>query len=139
MIYLFKNKESYIFLFLHFSVKIQVEDCNVHQCETIKKSIWSPWLNFTEQGTSAKGYTEKRYKFMCRAQTDDPSSIKFALVKEEERTCRIDGSCHKKSTQSSISIDVNSESAWTDWSIWSPCSQTCGGGTQFRVRIYNFI
>lgn len=118
----------------------QIEDCNTHPClETYRKYLWSPWIiSNTSDAALLGGRTEKRFKFVCRAQTEDTSSIKLQMVKEEERYCRPDGFCGKKMMSSSVSIgDLSIESAWSDWSSWSPCSQTCGGGTQFRVRKKN--
>lgn len=119
---------------------MQVEDCNTHECQETKKySSWTPWLavNASTQ-TATSGYTEKRFRFVCRAQTDDSSSIKVQLAKVEERYCKSDGSCLKGSSGSSpINVDSNVEGTWSEWTSWSPCNRECGGGTQHRVNNSN--
>ncbi|KAG7200791.1 hypothetical protein KM043_003165 [Ampulex compressa] len=114
----------------------QVEECNSHQCtETKRYSGWTPWLavNATSQSGSV-GYVEKRFRFSCRAQTDDPSSVRVQLAKEEERYCRNDGSCLRGSSGQNGHIDGAIEGGWSEWSSWRPCDRPCGGGAQHRVR-----
>ncbi|XP_011497414.1 PREDICTED: semaphorin-5B [Ceratosolen solmsi marchali] len=108
----------------------QIEECNSHACQETKKYFSSPWMA-GGNGTSGSGRMERRYRFVCRAQTDDPSSVKVQ-AKEEERHCRSDGSCSRRS--SSINIETSLESGWSDWSSWSPCSHSCGGGTQYKIK-----
>lgn len=115
----------------------QIEDCNTHLCtETKRFSGWTPWLaaNATLQSANS-GYTEKRFRFTCRAQTDDPSSVRVQLAKEEERYCRNDGSCLRGSANNNMNSEVNLDGGWSEWSSWLPCNQACGGGSQHRVRI----
>ncbi|XP_017889884.1 semaphorin-5A [Ceratina calcarata] len=115
---------------------VQVEECNAHQCvETKRYSGWTPWLaaNASVQGSSV-GYVEKRYRFSCRAQTDDPSSVRVQLAKEEERYCKNDGSCLRGSAnQNPYGSDI-AEVGWSEWSGWRACDRPCGGGSQQRVR-----
>ncbi|XP_043266861.1 semaphorin-5A isoform X2 [Venturia canescens] len=115
----------------------QVEECNTHPCtETKRFSGWTPWLavNATLQSANS-GYTEKRFRFTCRAQTDDPSSVRVQLAKEEERYCRNDGSCLRGNPNSnSMNSEVSPDGGWSEWSSWLPCNQICGGGSQERVR-----
>ncbi|RLU22473.1 hypothetical protein DMN91_004751 [Ooceraea biroi] len=112
----------------------QVEECNTHECaETRRYSGWTPWLavNASLQ-TGSVGYVEKRFRFSCRAQTDDPSSVRVQLAKEEERYCRNDGSCLRgKGDGYAESINEN---GWGEWSSWGPCDRPCGRGTQHRMR-----
>lgn len=75
---------------------------------------------------------EKRFRFSCRAQTNDPASVRVQLAKEEERYCRNDGSCLRGREYAEISTN---ESGWGEWSSWGPCDRPCGQGTQHRVSI----
>ncbi|XP_023288888.1 semaphorin-5A, partial [Orussus abietinus] len=114
----------------------QIEDCNTHPCpETRKYSSWTPWLSVNataEAGTI--GYTEKRFRFSCRAQTEDSASVRIQLAKEEERYCRSDGSCLRGNANANGNSDVNADGGWGEWSLWSPCNRACGGGSQHRVK-----
>ncbi|XP_033342636.2 semaphorin 5c [Megalopta genalis] len=117
---------------------VQVEECNSHRCvETKRYSGWTPWLaaNATAlQIVGNLGYVEKRFRFSCRAQTDDPSSVRVQLAKEEERYCKNDGSCTKGSLGQSGYGDLAVETGWSEWSSWRLCDRPCGGGSQRRVR-----
>ncbi|OXU28754.1 hypothetical protein TSAR_006189 [Trichomalopsis sarcophagae] len=109
----------------------QIEDCNSHACPDTRRYAYSPWQS---SGNVSGVRTEHRYRFACRAQTDDPSSVKIQ-TKEEERHCRSDGSCSRKSSPgSSINIDGSLDSAWPEYTAWTTCSQSCGGGTQTRIK-----
>ncbi|KAG5319898.1 SEM5B protein, partial [Acromyrmex heyeri] len=111
----------------------QIEECNNHKCaETKRYSGWTPWLtvNSSLQSDSTV-YLEKRFRFSCRAQTDDPSSVRVQLTKEEERSCRNDGSCLRGKDTYAESIIEN---GWGEWSSWGSCDRPCGKGTQHRVR-----
>ncbi|XP_043600317.1 semaphorin-5A-like isoform X1 [Bombus pyrosoma] len=114
----------------------QVEECNSHQCvETKRYSGWTPWLaiNGSLQSTNI-GYVEKRFRFSCRAQTDDPSSVRVQLAKEEERYCRNDGSCLRGNANPNPYGDLGAEAGWGEWSAWRSCDRPCGGGSQHRMR-----
>ncbi|XP_066596034.1 semaphorin 5c isoform X2 [Prorops nasuta] len=115
---------------------IQMEECNTHSCgETKRFSAWTPWLavNATLQNGNL-GYVEKRFRFSCRAQTDDPSSVRVQLAKEEERYCRNDGSCLRGGSNVNSFLDSTTDNGWGEWTSWSPCDQPCGGGSQSRAR-----
>lgn len=107
---------------------LDYEQCNTHACPDAKRlSSWTPWLA-TNATNSAAGYTERRFRFACRAPVDDPAVIKVAQAKEEERFCHSDGNCIR--TGRGEGDDV-----WSEWSNWSDCSVECGGGLQHRTRV----
>ncbi|KAL0132032.1 hypothetical protein PUN28_000065 [Cardiocondyla obscurior] len=110
----------------------QIEECNTHECpETKRYSGWTPWLAVnTSMQNGNTVYLEKRFRFSCRAQTDDPSSVRVQLAKEEERSCRNDGCLRGKDAYA----DSVNENGWSEWSSWGLCDRPCGKGTQHRVR-----
>ena len=113
---------------------LQMEDCNVHPCsETKRFSSWTPWMatNASLEAINS-GYTEKRFRFTCRAQTDDASSVRVQVAKEE-RYCRNVGSCLRGTTNNNMNTEANLDGGWNEWSSWFPCNQPCGGGSQHRV------
>ncbi|XP_024887509.1 semaphorin-5A [Temnothorax curvispinosus] len=115
----------------------QTEECNTHECpETRRYSGWTPWLavNASIQNGNTV-YLEKRFRFSCRAQTDDPSSVRVQLAKEEERTCRNDGGnggCQRAGKDAYV--EPINENGWGEWSSWGLCDRPCGRGIQHRVR-----
>ncbi|XP_026272666.1 semaphorin-5A [Frankliniella occidentalis] len=110
---------------------LDYEPCNGHPCpESRKLSAWTPWLSEAAPGPGNANFggtwTEKRFRFACRAQTADPSSVRVTQSKEEKRVCSATTGCK--------SDRVDSDEVWSDWSEWSACSAECGGGFQTRSR-----
>ncbi|XP_032687927.1 semaphorin-5B isoform X2 [Odontomachus brunneus] len=114
---------------------VQFEECNIDCAETKRYSGWTPWLavNASLQSGSV-GYVEKRFRFSCRAQTNDPSSVRVQLAKEEERYCRNDGSCLRGNVNANMYGESANENGWGEWSAWGTCDRPCGRGTQHRGR-----
>ncbi|XP_032574245.1 semaphorin-5A [Drosophila sechellia] len=106
--------------------RLDYEECNMQSCQEVRKlSAWTPWLTVTGSGNSSEPHTERRFRFVCRATSPDPSSVRVGLPKEESRNCHADGSCQRQ---------VDHDSADSDAADWSPCSVSCGGGVQQRHR-----
>lgn len=73
---------------------LDYEPCNNHPCsESRKLSSWTPWLSEMGNMNSSGTWSEKRFRFACRAQTSDASSIRLAQAKEERRVCNVAGVC----------------------------------------------
>lgn len=64
---------------------------------------------------------------MCKVNGTDANSMKVIRAKEENRVCSSDGMCHR--------IGDNEDAGFGDWSAWSQCTASCGGGQQYRTRI----
>lgn len=65
---------------------------------------------------------------MCKSNGSDPNSLKIFKAKEENRLCSIDdGSCHR--------VGENNDLGFGDWSSWTSCTASCGGGQQYRTRM----
>ncbi|KAL5292663.1 SEMA5A family protein [Megaselia abdita] len=105
---------------------IDYETCNNEPCHEHKRlSIWTPWLTQMNDSQLSEGVSiEKRFKFSCRVVTADPTSIKVGIAKEDTRKCGPEG-CER--------LNVN-ESTDDEWTEWSPCSVSCGGGFQFKSK-----
>ncbi|CAH2095397.1 unnamed protein product [Euphydryas editha] len=98
------------------------QTCDLRPCELRKATAWTPWVQIPSN-TSDGSYTEKRFKFLCKAPT--PEQIRLSLAREEERYCSARGAC------SSSPAD---DGAWGEWGAWGACSAPCGGGQQARAR-----
>jgi|UniRef100_A0A6C0M157 hypothetical protein len=94
---------------------IDTSSCNLQECsQDCKVSIWSPWSTCSKSCGSGTRY---RTRTVTSSTTLDGASC--PSLREEEpcntQLCPID--C-----------------AVSDWSNWSTCNATCGGGTQTRTR-----
>ena len=83
-------------------------------------SFWSSWTSWSQCSTScSRGYrTRSRY---CRKQLS-PLHL---------------GNCSGAAGPVQVETDVcqmHPCAAWSSWSTWEACSQSCGGGIQKRVR-----
>lgn len=109
---------------------VERQSCELPLCEYRRVAAWTPWLQVA--GNESEGSVlEKRFKYLCKAQTMEP--IKLSIVKEEERYCTGDGT--------SCTVGVGGAAAaggmgggWGVWGAWGPCSTSCGRGQQARVR-----
>lgn len=104
---------------------LDYEICHAPCPEIQKLSTWTPWLQSNLSTTSGE-HMEKRFRFICKINGTDPNSMKVVRSKEENRVCSADGLCHR--------ANDNDEAGFGDWSPWSPCTASCGGGQQYRTR-----
>ncbi|KAH8268722.1 hypothetical protein KR018_000031, partial [Drosophila ironensis] len=105
--------------------RLDYEECNMQSCQEVRKfSGWTPWMTNAGAKNSSEPKWERRYRYVCRATSPDPSSVRVALAKEESRVCQADGTCQRHGEH-----EENQDAA-----DWSPCSASCGGGTQQRQR-----
>jgi len=87
--------------------------CNVHHCPLNCTSNWLPWSSCSrESGTG----TQTRQIEVIRQEQFGGEACPFA----EQRTCATEA----------CAVDC----ALSPWGEWSPCTQTCGTGTQSRSR-----
>jgi len=94
---------------------IDIEPCNTEPCdEDCEMGEWGEW---GQCSAKCGGGTQKRWRSVrkpkCGAGRDCPPEF-------EERACN------------TKECDVDCKMG--DWSGWSTCSKTCGGGTQTRTR-----
>ncbi|XP_072933331.1 semaphorin 5c-like [Epargyreus clarus] len=98
------------------------QPCDLRPCEVRKATAWTPWVQIP--GNASDGsYTEKRFKFLCKAPT--PEQIRLSLAREEERYCSPVGACSNTPPE---------DGGWEAWGAWGACSAACGGGQQARTR-----
>ena len=103
---------------------IMFKSCLVKQCEKERHqndSFWSSWTSWSHCSTTcSKGHqTRSRY---CRRRLSpfhlgNCTGANEGPVQVESNIC-----------------EVKPCAIWSSWSQWEACSQTCGGGTQKRVR-----
>lgn len=103
--------------------KTEQQVCDLRPCEVRKATAWTPWVQIPSN-ISDGSYTEKRFRFLCKAPS--PEQIKLSLSREEERYCTSKGSCS--------SSPPPEGAGWEEWGAWGACSAACGGGQQSRVR-----
>ncbi|XP_045779006.1 semaphorin-5B [Maniola jurtina] len=99
------------------------QPCDLRQCELRKATAWTPWVQIPSNSSDGS-YMEKRFKFLCKAPTQE--QIRLSLAREEERYCNARGTCS--------STPPEEDAAWEPWGPWGACSAACGGGQQSRMR-----
>ncbi|XP_041982701.1 semaphorin-5B [Aricia agestis] len=95
------------------------QPCELRPCDVRKATAWTPWVHIPGN-TSDGSYTEKRFKFLCKAPA--PEQLRLSIAREEERYCTASGACS------------GDEDGWEAWGAWGACSAPCGGGQQARSR-----
>ncbi|XP_022240552.1 semaphorin-5A-like isoform X1 [Limulus polyphemus] len=105
------------------------QQCNTHSCPEFRKtSKWTPWL---QANKTKDGYFEQRFRFICNANVAQENLLRVGNMRSEERYCSEGGrNCFDAAF-------VNTERGWSEWSLWSVCSKSCGGGIQSKTRICN--
>lgn len=102
-----------------FGSDFQYEVCNVPSCINGGWSDWSMWSSCSK--SCGKGY-QTRYRSCNNPTPENGGQICMGGSKEMQEcinhSCVING-------------------GWSDWSIWSPCSRTCGIGQRQRTRKCN--
>ena len=88
-----------------------VETCGDSDCPTL-----TPWSEWTSCSRSCGGGTQRRIRD-CKLARTGANGNPCNEVLEEVSACN-ENSCPK----------------WTDWSDWTECSVTCGGGSRTKIR-----
>ncbi|XP_037090869.1 semaphorin-5B-like [Pollicipes pollicipes] len=106
-----------------FGCDLEYAECGTEPCPTLRRlTDWTPWL----ATNGSDGGRQQRFRFACRAPVPDPGLIRIGDAKMDERFCSADGFC---------SLGDSESAGWQEWSAWSNCSLTCGGGMQSRSRM----
>ncbi|KAK2185175.1 hypothetical protein NP493_244g03029 [Ridgeia piscesae] len=103
--------------------------CNHHKCPEMRRaSSWTPWVRVN---SSADGYIEQRYRFICKSTVSAPSMLRVSHMKADARFCSKTGAdCDNAGPHSVANVDGQ----WSSWSAWTECNAPCGGGEQRRER-----
>ncbi|KAI5644901.1 sema domain-containing protein [Phthorimaea operculella] len=109
--------------------KLDRQVCDLRQCELRKATAWTPWVQISGNSSDDDSYTEKRFKFLCKAPS--PEQLKLTMAREEERYCTSRG-C--SSAPPAVPNSGPDDGSWDPWAPWGPCSAPCGGGQQARTR-----
>ena len=92
---------------------IESESCSENTCP-----IWTDWTDWTQCSASCGGGVQKRIRD-CILPKNNQGSNDFGCDGDtwEMRPCNEDD-CP----------------VWTDWTPWSPCTKSCGGGKKVKTR-----
>lgn len=89
---------------------------------TTKDDKWSEWSDWKPCSVTCGSGTKKRSR-ACNNPPPDLEGRPCLGAYEETSICNTD--------------DCPVDGVWSEWSVWSQCSETCGPGTQQRTRDCN--
>lgn len=99
----------------------EIRGCGAEACNAPTDCVVGAWSSYSECSTTCGGGQMKRTR-KATAPTWGGKECPADLVLEEISPCN-EGSCGE-------SVDCQ----WGEWSSFSACSSSCGGGQQFRDR-----
>uniref|UniRef100_A0A7S4VRZ9 Spondin-like TSP1 domain-containing protein n=1 Tax=Alexandrium monilatum TaxID=311494 RepID=A0A7S4VRZ9_9DINO len=106
--------------------------CNLHlsevgRCDAVAcpqdDCQWGEWEAWSGCSAECNGGQQSRNRHIVKMPTHGGAMCKVQ-DKAEVRACNMQ-SCDKPACEDAL---------WADWSAWSPCSASCGGGTTVRMR-----
>ena len=89
----------------------EIEECNPEKCP-----VFTEWSDWTECSATCGGGIKKRNR-RCVAFSEASSRLYCEGELEQQEEC-----------------NTNQCPVWTEWSSWTVCSVSCGGGTKSRQR-----
>ena len=92
------------------SALFEREICNSDLCP-----VYTEWSDWSQCSVTCGGGSQERFRTCVNLETR--SNLICEGASQETRKCH-----------------TNTCPEWTEWSSWTPCSLTCGGGTKSRER-----
>ncbi|KAF3703311.1 SCO-spondin Precursor [Channa argus] len=94
----------------------QFSACNLQPCVDDQWSMWTPWSHCS---MSCGAGFQSRYRF-CSTPQRYGSGLPCLGPHREDQVC--------------ISAPCDRDGGWSQWSNWTKCTKSCGGGVQSRRR-----
>jgi len=104
--------------------------CNLKPCAECKLYEWTPWsacsISCMDSSDKLQVFgTKRRTRQYDEVDPSDPMCDKTSMTETDK--CAGD--------ESGIFVFCPVDAAWSRWSEWTPCSVTCGQGSQKRRKI----